>query len=423
MCFSGGDQTEVLAAQLDRQLNLYNGLENTYTGMFTIEGGEGAVKGLQMTQSGNIISAVESGDIRIWEPSGAMLSDAMNAGKNLLTLRKHPTAEVVATGGHENPMKLWDLETEKTSFTAKNVRPDHLELRVPVWVTNVRFIGDGQCVVTTTGKHQIRLYDPRAQRRPVKELEWLEEPINALSTCHRPEHVLAGNTRGELGIFDLRGKISLASKYRGFAGAIRSIDAHPSAPYAASCGADRFVLVHNLSEPSHKPMKKIYCKVQLNSILMRNDNSLVSPTKVEAKDEIEDGLDQRPKPRNKLGSAGSDDSSEDEALWNDMKIVGQTKNQRKRAEVKEEPADDSEPLRKHTKLETRNKRKDSISEVDDIEVVPVKKHKTDRPAVKKRATNATRSKRRSESTLSEDSGPEETRDDKDMKQRKKSRKI
>jgi hypothetical protein len=51
---------------------------------------------------------------------------------------------------------------------------------------------------------QIRLYDVRAQRRPVMQESWMEEPIQALSTCSRDWHVLAGNNLGELGAFDLR---------------------------------------------------------------------------------------------------------------------------------------------------------------------------------------------------------------------------
>jgi hypothetical protein len=38
----------------------------------------------------------------------------------------------------------------------------------------------------------------------VLDFEWLEEPIQALSTCYRDGHILVGNNRGELALFDLR---------------------------------------------------------------------------------------------------------------------------------------------------------------------------------------------------------------------------
>uniref|UniRef100_A0A915CS07 tRNA:m(4)X modification enzyme TRM13 n=1 Tax=Ditylenchus dipsaci TaxID=166011 RepID=A0A915CS07_9BILA len=279
---------EVLVCQINRELKLFNALTGTYSKLFDVVGGSGIVKGVQVTQNTNIVTAVESGELRVWNSAGEIISsDSMSAGVNLLTMRIAPTKDIVATGGRENPLKLWDLNSEKLTFTARNVRQDNLELRVPIWVTNTRFLNDGRHIVTTTGKHQIRLYDPRAQRKPVKEFEWLDEPIQALSTCCREDFVLVGNNRGELGLFDLRTKISLASKYKGFAGAIRSIDAHPTEPIFASCGIDRFVVLHDLN--TRRVLKKIYCKVQLNSILLSRNMSLInSQIKKEEEDDEED---------------------------------------------------------------------------------------------------------------------------------------
>lgn len=85
-------------------------------------------------------------------------------------------------------------------------------------MNDLRFMRDERCLVTGTGAHQvcrgdlncfkIRVYDPRAQRRPVKQLQWLEEPITAvaLAANDRPQHVFAGNTKGEMALFDLRNR-------------------------------------------------------------------------------------------------------------------------------------------------------------------------------------------------------------------------
>lgn len=95
----------------------------------------------------------------------------------------------VATGGKENPLKVWDLERpDKPIFTAKNVRQkkktinflapsswflcfklflfslihqvahDWLDMRVPVWVRDIGFIPDSDKIVTCTGHHQVCLY-------------------------------------------------------------------------------------------------------------------------------------------------------------------------------------------------------------------------------------------------------------------------
>lgn len=46
----------------------------------------------------------------------------IDAGRNLQCLQVDPlNVEVVATGGRENQLRLWDLEKGLSVFTAKNV--------------------------------------------------------------------------------------------------------------------------------------------------------------------------------------------------------------------------------------------------------------------------------------------------------------
>ncbi|MCP9262641.1 60S ribosomal protein L18a [Dirofilaria immitis] len=250
MSWASEDQTELLTAQMDKQLRLFDTTSNSYTTLLLWEMAVVQLresKGLQCM--GTYISAVESGELSISSPSGETVKE-LNAGNNLIVMVPNNEREGhYATG-------------------------DELQLRVPIWVNDIRFIPKSQNVVTVTGKHQIRLYDPRTQRRPIKELEWAEEPLTAMSLCRNEMQIVAGNTRGDIGLFDLRNKMHMICKYRGCAGSISGIDAHQSAEYIASCSLDRFVRLHELN--SKRLVKK------------ENDNS---------------------------------ESSEDEALWNDMKEI------------------------------------------------------------------------------------------------------
>jgi len=47
----------------------------------------------------------------------------LNAGSHLSCLREGLTSDKFATGGNENPLKIWDLETGTicSKFTAKSV--------------------------------------------------------------------------------------------------------------------------------------------------------------------------------------------------------------------------------------------------------------------------------------------------------------
>ncbi|KAI6175466.1 WD repeat-containing protein 74 [Aphelenchoides bicaudatus] len=288
MCFADKDQNEVVVAQKNGQINVYSTIHDTYTPLFEANyEGRADLLALQVGKKGTILTADSAGHIRQWTPeTGECSSTQIEVGQSLECVQIDPlNVEVAATGGRENPLKLWDLEKGVTMFTAKNVKDSSISLRVPIWVKDARFVNDSKQICTTTGHHKIRLYDPKAQRRPVMEVKWGTEPIIAMSTCHRPQHIMAGNTHGEMSLFDLRNKIRPIQKYKGFAGSIRSIHAHPTEPFVAACGVDRFVMVHNVD--TRKTVNKIYCKTRLTSLLLRTENSLTSK-KVKEEDMSDD---------------------------------------------------------------------------------------------------------------------------------------
>uniref|UniRef100_A0A914KVD8 Uncharacterized protein n=1 Tax=Meloidogyne incognita TaxID=6306 RepID=A0A914KVD8_MELIC len=288
MSFADKEKSEVLIGRKNGQIDLFNTLSESINQLFNVNGNEenesnsiDSICGVEcLIKSNNILTATNSGNLSIWNTSGKCLN-RWNAGDNLITMRlaRGDSPTVFATGGKENELKVWNFEDQKCVFTAKNVRPDSLELRVPIWIKNCRFMDESSnCLATSTGNAQIRLYDVRVQRRPVLQETWSEEPINALSTCCREHHLLAGNSRGELGLFDFRSSTTsrLKSKYKGFSGSIKSIDASDNHPKFISCGVDRFVILHNLD--TKQIFKKIYAKVQLNCCLLKEDSNLIITT-------------------------------------------------------------------------------------------------------------------------------------------------
>uniref|UniRef100_A0A0R3RXX9 WD_REPEATS_REGION domain-containing protein n=1 Tax=Elaeophora elaphi TaxID=1147741 RepID=A0A0R3RXX9_9BILA len=195
----------------------------------------------------------------------------------------------------------------------------------------------------------IRLYDPRTQRRPVKEMKWAEEPLTAMSLCRNEMQIVAGNTRGDIGLFDLRNKMHMICKYKGCAGCISGIDAHQSAEYIASCSLDRFVRLYELN--SKKLVKKVYCKARLNRILLRDKLSILN-NEDDTKQEMENNDWQ------KIEEGANNESSEDEASWNDMKQIKEKQMKRKLRE------DDVEKITKKPKPTERRKRKCDVAKSD-----------------------------------------------------------
>ncbi|XP_071800312.1 WD repeat-containing protein 74-like [Asterias amurensis] len=251
---------------------LRNGTVKTFDlekGEFTetrdCSGGEGVFRGLA-TWDDSLITCVESGLLKVWKEDTEEQTE-INVGANIRKMRQNPVKRnVVATGGMENDMKVWDLEDpEKPIFRAKNVRNDFLELRVPVCVNDISFIPESSKIVTCTGHHHLRVYDPSTpRRRPVMSVEFDEYPLMSMSIAPGGNSVVVGNTHGKMAHIDLR-KGQVLRVYKGFAGSIRSIQCHPTLPLVASCGLDRFLRIHHI--PSGTLENKIYLKSRLNCLL------------------------------------------------------------------------------------------------------------------------------------------------------------
>ncbi|KAF6107107.1 WD repeat domain 74 [Phyllostomus discolor] len=184
-------------------------------------------------------------------------------------MRQNPVhPHVVATGGKENALKVWDLQgSAEPVFRAKNVRNDWLDLRVPIWDQDIQFLPESQKLVTCTGYHQVRVYDPASpQRRPVLEATYGEYPLTAMALTPGSNSVIVGNTHGQLAEIDLR-QGRLLGCLKGLAGSVRGLQCHPSKPLLASCGLDRILRIHRIQNPRGLE-HKVYLKSQLNCLLL-----------------------------------------------------------------------------------------------------------------------------------------------------------
>lgn len=67
----------------------------------------------------SLVTAAQSGVVKVWDESD---STVIETGGPLNRMRQNPAEEnIIATGGKENDLKLWDLQTGKSTFSAKNV--------------------------------------------------------------------------------------------------------------------------------------------------------------------------------------------------------------------------------------------------------------------------------------------------------------
>lgn len=84
----------------------------------------------------------------VWQPDkeGELLIDA---GENLEKMcHSRVQRNIIATGGLEHKLKLFDLEKKAVIFSEKNVPHDWLQLRVPIWISDMNFLPGTQQIAT-----------------------------------------------------------------------------------------------------------------------------------------------------------------------------------------------------------------------------------------------------------------------------------
>ncbi|XP_045430081.1 WD repeat-containing protein 74 isoform X3 [Pipistrellus kuhlii] len=238
LCWGAGGETQILMGCADRTVRRFSTEEGRFQGQRHCPGGEGTFRGLAQVD-GTLITCVDSGILRVWRDNDKETSSdpllELRVGPGVCRMRQDPAhPHVVATGGKENALKVWDLQgSEEPVFRAKNVR----------------------------------VYDPASpQRRPVLEATYGEYPLTAMTLTPGGNSVIVGNTHGQLAEIDLR-QGRLLGCLKGLAGSVRGLQCHPSKPLLASCGLDRILRVHRIRNPRGLE-HKVYLKSQLNCLLV-----------------------------------------------------------------------------------------------------------------------------------------------------------
>ena len=149
--------------------------------------------------------------------------------------------------GQGNDLKIYDVETQKVWYKAKPPPENWLGYRAPPYVSAMEFVpgNDGKCVLVGTGERRVRLYDARADKRAVMDLEVGETTVTALALNAQGTFAFVGNAKGQLQTVDLRER-KVFAKFKGVQGSVRSIAPHPEGePLVAVAGLDRYLRVYH----------------------------------------------------------------------------------------------------------------------------------------------------------------------------------
>lgn len=132
---------------------------------------------------------------------------------------------VFAYGGKENDLKVIRLfnnlplkafkssETskyikEEILYAAKNVKNDHLDLRVPIWISNIRFFEteskDHFKLITSTRYGQVRIYDSTHGKKPLADYKVSEKPILTMNFSNsEQDEIIISDTHNLIAKFTL----------------------------------------------------------------------------------------------------------------------------------------------------------------------------------------------------------------------------
>jgi len=210
-------------------------------------------------------------------------------GKKLTRLRRcpaslGPTEPLIAVAGQEVELQVWNLkDLQKPVFRARNVKPDKLDIRVPVWTSDIAWLSP--TLIAVCSRHgQIRKYDISGGKcRPVASLIWIhqDEPATCTAIAAVNEHeVLVGSATGALSHCDFRGArytkrgyprpmCGIRRKYRGSVGAIKEISY--SNGYIGAVGLDRFLRVYKFGKiglSKNEPIYQVYLKSKLMGVYL-----------------------------------------------------------------------------------------------------------------------------------------------------------
>nr|ACO15711.1 WD repeat-containing protein 74 [Caligus clemensi] len=293
---------EILFGTRDQRVSGFDPTDNSFThGRKAEDDSDTPIIGLGRLPEETLVTAYQSGTVKIWRSKPqifnaldkqVILSSTsgrkrkrkilgnedidseiankvianLKTGKDLRCMKLE--GHLLATGGQEHDLHITDFGSgSDVIFRAKNVPLDMLQLRVPIWISDLAFLEPS--VISTVSRHShIRLYDIRAQRRPVVSFGYPNvEPLTCMSRISDKEYqILVGTAQGGLAQYDLKmGLKGMVQKYKGSVGSVRSI--YYGNGHFASVGLDRFLRIYSLGTRSKHA--RIYLKSRLNHVVLR----------------------------------------------------------------------------------------------------------------------------------------------------------
>lgn len=218
---------------------------------------------------------------------------------------KNPT--IFAFGGREQDLNIITINLDsgscKLMFKAKNVKNDRLDLRQPIWISDLEFLPteskNHYRIVTVTRYGQLRVYDTDKTQRPVVNSKVSDRPLCRVKRVADNIVIAADNHTSTFKYQINNSGTKLLGKYgAGTTGAVQALDAKQNV--LVTGGLDRYLRVFNiLSREIHG---RIFIGSQITNVILL---------------EVDVGQDK------------DGEQESDEEIWKDLENAGRKTKKRK----------------------------------------------------------------------------------------------
>jgi ribosome biogenesis protein NSA1 len=125
--------------------------------------------------------------------------------QKLQSLRDAASTQEVFCLFKDTPISIYDLEKGDFSWRAKNVPNDELDLKVPIFDTDVAYSKQSpNLFYTATGYGEIRTYDRKTRPRPMNDKKVFDRKINRMVISNCENYLTVGDTVGHVYMLDKR---------------------------------------------------------------------------------------------------------------------------------------------------------------------------------------------------------------------------